>query len=81
MDGFTNHDDVWIAVTKDRTQAHLREVALSRITRQLRETRVARRTWISQQAGRLLRGIGSRMVVLGKQLECDEQPALHPKAA
>jgi hypothetical protein len=35
----------------------------------------ARRAWLSQQTGRVLRGFGMQLVTLGKRMECGCDPA------
>jgi hypothetical protein len=69
MDGM-NQFDAWVALSKDRTNRHLHEVKITQMCRDLREAQPARRTWLAQRTGRLLRGVGGRLVTVGSQLEC-----------
>lgn len=76
-----HHTEVWMAVAGDHTRNMLRDVALTRLSRDLHDIRHARRAWLSRQTGRVLRGVGARMVSLGKQLEfgCDTSVLTPPE--
>jgi hypothetical protein len=69
MDGM-NQFDAWIALSKDRTNRHLYAVKIAQVTREAKEQKPVRRTWLAQHTGRLLRGVGGQLVIVGSHLEC-----------
>ena len=74
MDGM-NQFDAWVALSKDRSSRHLHAVKIARMTRETQDI-PARRTWLAQRTGRILRGVGGRLVTMGKQLECGCDPSV-----
>ena len=75
VDGM-NQFDAWIALSKERTNRRLHEVKITRLRRELHEAQSVRRTWLAQRTGRLLRGIGGRLVTVGSELECGCEPSV-----
>lgn len=69
MDGM-NQFDAWVSLSKDRSNRHLHAVKITQMKRELQERQPIRRTWLAQRTGRILRGVGGRLVTMGKQLEC-----------